>query len=186
MSLEFPVSTGSTFSFNLEPLYALIDPAQSKVNVLSTKIEVVLRKQVSGQKWGSLEGSALATSKPISTPMAQIPQASTAPSYPTSSKHGVKNWDKLATDLTKKKEKKSASKEKDGANAEAGSDSDADSEFGGGDAVDSFFKKLYAGSDPDTQRAMMKSYYESQGTALSTNWDEVGKDKVAVHPPSSD
>jgi hypothetical protein len=155
----------------------------------------VLRKQVPGQKWGSLEGSATATNKPvISTPMTQTSQASSGPSYPTSSKHGVKNWDKVATDLTKKtkektkeeKGKKSASKDKDGADQEAGSDSDADSEYGGGDAVDSFFKKLYANADPDTQRAMMKSYYESQGTALSTNWDEVGKDKVAVHPPSSD
>jgi hypothetical protein len=185
------MSTGSTFSFTLEPLFALIDPAQSKVNVLSTKIEVVLRKQVPGQKWGSLEGSALATNKPISAPMTQIPQASSGPSYPTSSKHGVKNWDKLASDLTKKKEKtkdekdkKSASK--DSADQEAGSDSDVDSDYGGGDAVDGFFKKLYANSDPDTQRAMMKSYYESQGTALSTNWDEVGKGKVDVHPPSSD
>jgi hypothetical protein len=31
---------------------------------------------------------------------------------------------------------------------------------------------------------MMKSYLESEGTALSTNWDEVGKEKVAIHPPS--
>lgn len=158
------------------------------MNVLSTKIEVTLRKKVPGQKWSALEGSTTATTKPAPVSMTQIPQASSVPSYPTSSKHGVKNWDKLATDLTKKKEKskdgKSASKDKDGAGE--GDDSDVDSEYGGGDAVDSFFKKLYANSDPDTQRAMMKSYYESQGTALSTNWDEVGKEKVAVHPPSSD
>ena len=53
-----------------------------------------------------------------------------------------------------------------------------DSDDEGGDAVDSFFKKLYKGSDPDTRRAMMKSYQESNGTALSTNWEEVGKKRV--------
>ncbi|KAH8702271.1 hypothetical protein BGW36DRAFT_315046 [Talaromyces proteolyticus] len=189
LSLEFPLSTGSTFAFNLDPFYSSIDPAQSKVNVLSTKIEITLRKKTPGQKWGALEGTATDT-KPIITPSIQ-PSQSTAPSYPTSSKHGVKNWDKLATDLTKKKDKKSEAKKPED-NAGSGGDDDdddaesIDSEYGGGDAVDSFFKKLYANADPDTRRAMMKSYQESQGTSLSTNWDEVGKKTVPVHPPSSD
>jgi suppressor of G2 allele of SKP1 len=30
---------------------------------------------------------------------------------------------------------------------------------------------------------MMKSFSESNGTALSTNWDEVGKKRVEVTPP---
>jgi suppressor of G2 allele of SKP1 len=30
---------------------------------------------------------------------------------------------------------------------------------------------------------MMKSYIESNGTALSTNWSEVGKGKVETSPP---
>jgi len=33
---------------------------------------------------------------------------------------------------------------------------------------------------------MVKSYYESEGTALSTNWSEVGKGKVEARPPSDD
>lgn len=36
-----------------------------------------------------------------------------------------------------------------------------------------FFQHLFAGADDDTRRAMMKSYVESNGTSLSTNWDEV-------------
>jgi suppressor of G2 allele of SKP1 len=31
---------------------------------------------------------------------------------------------------------------------------------------------------------MMKSYSESGGTTLSTNWDEVKKEKVTVKPPA--
>jgi suppressor of G2 allele of SKP1 len=49
--------------------------------------------------------------------------------------------------------------------------------------VDDFFKKLYADADDDTRKAMMKSYQESGGTALSTNWSEVKKGKVETKPP---
>jgi suppressor of G2 allele of SKP1 len=109
---------------------------------------------------------------------------SSAPAYPTSSRQGVKNWDKVASDLTSKK-KKDKGKATEGDERSAESDVESiDSDYGSGDPVDGFFKKLYANADEDTRRAMMKSYYESQGTALSTNWDEVGKETVAVHPPS--
>ena len=37
-----------------------------------------------------------------------------------------------------------------------------------------FFKKLFADADEDTKRAMMKSYQESGGKSLSTNWGDVG------------
>lgn len=33
--------------------------------------------------------------------------------------------------------------------------------------VNSFFKKLYAGADPDAQRAMLKSFQESGGVSQS-------------------
>ncbi|EED18055.1 SGT1 and CS domain protein [Talaromyces stipitatus ATCC 10500] len=203
LSLEFPLPSGSTYSFTLDPLYAPIDTTQSKVNVLSTKIEITLCKRTPGQKWGALECSATApvlsnpantvtvnstAAVPITQTPTQINNNTGGPAYPTSSKHGVKNWDKLADDLTAKKKKKDEKKKSGEApNGEEDDDDDTasiDSDFGGGDAVDSFFKKLYAGSDPDTRRAMVKSFYESQGTALSTNWDEVGKEKVPVHPPS--
>jgi hypothetical protein len=49
--------------------------------------------------------------------------------------------------------------------------------------VNYFFKKLYKGATPEQQRAMMKSFTESNGTSLSTNWDEVKSGKVATIPP---
>jgi len=49
--------------------------------------------------------------------------------------------------------------------------------------MNDFFMKLYKNADPDTKRAMMKSYQESNGTALSTNWEEVKKGPVETKPP---
>lgn len=181
---------------------------------MSTKIELVLRKQVPGQKWNALEAvstdiklsdrqAAVSGSTPAVTSSSSTPAAATttssAPAYPTSSRHGAKDWDKLATTLTQKKKskssdskgKKAAAKEGDkDEDEDAGNESDGaesvDSDYGGGDPVDAFFKKLYANADPDTRRAMIKSYTESQGTALSTNWTEVKKGKVEARPPSDD
>jgi suppressor of G2 allele of SKP1 len=39
---------------------------------------------------------------------------------------------------------------------------------------------------PDAQRAMMKSIVESQGTVLSTNWEDVGSRRVAPQPPKDE
>ncbi|KAK2740670.1 hypothetical protein FQN55_008724 [Onygenales sp. PD_40] len=202
LSVSFPLATGSDYSFNLDPLFASIDPATSKATVMSTKIEIILRKQQPGQKWGGLEGSArptTTTDKDTTTPDATITPstipapkpAAGAPSYPTSSRTGAKDWDKVASSLTKKKKKDSAKgKENQPKDSAAGGEDEGmesdNSDYGSGDPVDSFFKKLYANADPDTRRAMVKSYYESEGTALSTNWTEVGKGKVEVKPPSDD
>jgi len=97
--------------------------------------------------------------------------------YPSSSKTGTKDWDKLARDLSAKSKDKGKGK---GANNGTEPEYDSDD---GGDPVNTFFKKLYKDADEDTRRAMMKSYIESNGTALSTNWSEVGKAQVETSPP---
>lgn len=157
---------------------------------MSTKIEISLRKQTPGQKWNALEASAadvkLADRQAATD---SKPTTDKGPSYPTSSRHGAKDWDKVASSLSEKKKSKSKKdKKKEGGKDDAGDESDGaesvDSDIGGGDPVDSFFKKLYANADPDTRRAMVKSYVESQGTSLSTNWGEVSQGKVEARPPS--
>lgn len=86
-------------------------------------------------------------------------QEKAGPAYPTSSRAGPKNWDKVV-DLEDKDEDEDEGKD-----------------------VNDFFKKLYKDATPEQQRAMMKSFTESNGTSLSTNWDEVGKGEVKTVPP---
>ncbi|KAL4894612.1 hypothetical protein BDV59DRAFT_175796 [Aspergillus ambiguus] len=191
VSLQFPLPSGADYDFTLDPLFAPIDTSLSKVSVMSTKIEINLRKQASGQKWSSLEGT-LSDVKLAdrSAAVGLAPASGTAPAYPSSSRTGAKDWDKVASTLTKKKSKDkkksqdNSESKADGSGDESDGAESVDSDYGGGDPVDGFFKKLYANADPDTRRAMVKSYVESQGTSLSTNWNEVSQGKVEARPPS--
>ena len=176
--------------YSVEPLYADVDPSQSSFKVMSTKIEVVLRTAQPGIKWHSLEArdGDVTSTQPSTLSSTSKPTAPSqaGPAYPTSSRTGPKNWDKLATDLTTKKKKDDSVKDgKIAKSADAEEDDyDYDAADNGGDEVNSFFQKLYSGADPDTRRAMMKSYSESNGTALSTNWEEVSKKTVETTPPT--
>ncbi|RPD82506.1 SGS-domain-containing protein [Lentinus tigrinus ALCF2SS1-7] len=141
----------------LEPLKGQIDPAKSDYTVGKVKVEVRLIKMAQG-RWGALVGDA-------PDPLSSFP-TSAAPTTTKVRKH--KNWDGITKEIL---------------NQEKGVTSDQDPNAGGDAAVNEFFQKLYADADEDTRRAMMKSYSESGGTTLSTNWDEVKKGTVEVKPP---
>uniref|UniRef100_A0A1I7VH38 SGS domain-containing protein n=1 Tax=Loa loa TaxID=7209 RepID=A0A1I7VH38_LOALO len=49
--------------------------------------------------------------------------------------------------------------------------------------VNVLFQKLYKDADDDTRKAMVKSYTESGGTVLSTNWKEISKKRTEIRPP---
>lgn len=72
-----------------------------------------------------------------------------------------KDWDKLAKEVEKTEEQ----------------------ERQGEAALQALFQKIYSDSSEETRRAMNKSFMESGGTVLSTNWNEVGKEQVEVKPP---
>ncbi|KAI4201339.1 MAG: hypothetical protein LQ346_002187 [Caloplaca aetnensis] len=185
VAISFPLQSGSDYDFSLDPLYAKVDAAASIAKVMSTKVEFTLRKASPGEMWPNLESDSPVadgakeeddgTSGEVMRAVLADRPANPGPAYPTSSKSGPKDWDKVAKELTKK-----SKNEKEG---EKGGDDAAEDDFEGADPVNGFFQSLYSRADPDTKRAMMKSYQESNGTALSTNWSEVGKGKVETQPP---
>ena len=156
--MTFPLPTGSDFTFTLDPLFNTIAPESSSYEILSTKLSVKLQKSTRGWKWPALENT---TSTVNSPPTA----AATAIAYPTSSRTGVKNWDALEREAIK--------------DAETWEKPDGDA------AANALFKELYKNATPEVRRAMEKSYVESNGTALSTNWEEVSKGHVETKPPDS-
>jgi len=77
--------------------------------------------------------------------------------YPTSSKK-KKNWDQVASQIEEDK-------------------------LEGEQALNKVFQDIYGNGSEEQRRAMIKSFVESGGTVLSTNWDEVGKGEVKGTPP---
>lgn len=59
-----------------------------------------------------------------------------------------------------------------------------DPNVSGDSTLNEFFQNLFTNADEDTKKAMMKSFQESGGTALSTNWEDVKKAPVPIKPPS--
>lgn len=53
-----------------------------------------------------------------------------------------------------------------------------------GEAVlNALFHKIYSEGSDEVKKAMNKSFMESGGTELNTNWDAVSKGKVSIKPP---
>lgn len=80
-----------------------------------------------------------------------------------------KDWDGITSEILSKDKTKTTTE---------------DPNAGGDIATNEFFQQLYTNADDDTRRAIIKSYQESNGTVLSTNWSEVGKGKVETKPPT--
>jgi len=143
----------------LEPLKGQIDPSASEFTIGKIKVEIRLAKMNPG-RWGGLVGDS------------PDPLANSAAATSSSSASKVnlkKNWEGITTEILSNEKEKTT---------------EEDPNVGGDSTLNSFFQKIFGDADEDTKRAMMKSYQESGGTTLSTNWDEVKKSRVEVKPPA--
>lgn len=153
-------TTGSEYILNIDPLFSPVDPSSCSYKVFSTKIEIILHKAQPGLGWVQLQGGA--QNQAVTS---AITQSQTEAKKPTRSK-----WDTFDPDADD-----NTTTTASGGGGGGGDGSEAD--------INKFFQKLYADADQDTKRAMMKSYQESGGTALSTDWSKVGKEQIKIHPP---
>lgn len=143
-----------------EELYQPISVADSKWDIWATQVNIKLRKGDPSIVWPSLAH----TETPAVQGGASIVDVTAAPptSYPSSHRKAQHDWNKLEADV--------AQEEKD-------------EKLDGDAGLQKFFSQLYAGADEDTRRAMNKSFQESGGTSLSTNWKEVAKQDFECKPP---
>lgn len=152
LSALVKLPSGDDYSLKLRLLHPII-PEQSTFKVLSTKIEIKMKKP-EAVRWEKLEGQGdVPNPKPFIADVKNL--------YPSSS-HYTRNWDKLVGEI--KEEEKNEKLEGDA-------------------ALNKLFQQIYSDGSDEVKRAMNKSFMESGGTVLSTNWSDVGKRKVEINPP---
>ncbi|KFV63109.1 Suppressor of G2 allele of SKP1, partial [Dryobates pubescens] len=152
MNASVRLPAGEDYNLKLVLRHSIV-PEQSTFKVLSTKIEIKMKKP-EAVRWEKLEGQGDSPKLKQFTPDTQH-------LYPSSS-HYTRNWDKLVVEI--KEEEKNEKLEGDA-------------------ALNKLFQQIYSDGTDEVKRAMNKSFMESGGTVLSTNWSDVGKRKVEVNPP---
>ncbi|XP_077869961.1 protein SGT1 homolog isoform X2 [Saccoglossus kowalevskii] len=148
--------SGNDYTLHLNLAHPII-AEKSITRVFATKIELKLKK-ADGLRWTSLEGEAGVKLKQMTK---AVEASSVTKKYPSSSHHST-DWDKLARDV--EEEEKNEKPEGDA-------------------ALNKLFQQIYRDGNDEVRKAMNKSFMESGGTVLSTNWNEVGEKKVGVKPP---
>ncbi|XAO27245.1 hypothetical protein I312_106089 [Cryptococcus bacillisporus CA1280] len=160
----------------LRPLASTLSPG-STYRVLGTKIELKLLK-AGGVTWPSLLAEE---GKGAIVPQQQAPDAETSRSATGYGSTSGSKADAVTGDAIgqEKKKKKNWDKIEDDDEEPDPSDPNA----GGDAALQKFFAQIYGNADEDTKRAMIKSFTESGGTTLSTDWSSIGKQTTPVRPP---
>ena len=154
LCVTIKLDTGSEFVLDFE-LADKIVIAESSFELLSTKIEIKMKKSKVA-RWKTLENTGEGATQVWDSQL-DASQPNPASLYPSS--RGAKNWDAIAK-------------------------SDEEDKLSGDHALNNLFRTIYKDASEEQRRAMMKSYVESNGTVLSTNWEEVGAGEVKGQAPA--
>ncbi|EPY25535.1 suppressor of G2 allele of SKP1 [Strigomonas culicis] len=146
-------ANGREYNYTANPLYGTLSDSAAEVSVRPMKVEVTVRKSTAHQ-WPSVEGEGQQEDVAV-PPAGNLPTSASELVYPNSR---GKNWNSIKIDEEDEKPQGEA-------------------------ALNQLFKQIYGDGTDEQRRAMVKSFVESGGTVLSTNWEDVGKKKVEVQPP---
>ncbi|XP_029188387.2 protein SGT1 homolog A-like [Acropora millepora] len=158
LSVTVKLPSGSEFVLDLDLSHTIV-PAQCKTVIMSTKIELKMKK-AEAIRWSSLEAEDEIQPKPPTKndKSSDLPDVHKYPS----SRHVGKDWDKVAAQIAKEEK---------------------DEKLEGDAALNQLFQQIYGDGSEEVRKAMNKSFVESGGTVLSTNWDEVKRGHVDCKPP---
>ena len=147
VSAKIPGSD-SEYSLELELAHPVL-PAQSGYKVMSTKVEIKLKK-ATGVRWSALKRDCSAP-----TPgLASAPSSSSKGPYSSG-----RDWSAIANNLDIKEE---------------------EGELTQGAGALKALQCIYANASEDVKKAMNKSFQESGGKVLSTNWADIRGKKTEV------
>ncbi|CAG9573231.1 phosphatase-like protein [Leishmania major strain Friedlin] len=150
---------GREYSCCYDPLFAELTGDAASISVRPMKIEVSVVKAQPYQ-WPALERKASAADAVVAptggAPEIALPATAKDLKYPNSK---GKDWSALKLEV------------------------EEDAKPEGEAALNKLFQQIYGDGSDEQRRAMIKSFTESGGTVLSTNWDDVKKKKVEAQPP---
>ena len=150
---------GHAYHLHLDLLHPVLADTSSW-RVTPSKIEIKLRK-AEAHRWAALEGTGEAPSLRPAGGAAATTGGLPSP-YARPPAASARDWDAIAADLRRQEEQEKPE---------------------GEEALNSLFQKIYADGSDDVKKAMAKSFTESGGTVLSTNWKDIGKKKTEIKSP---
>jgi len=131
-----------------------IVPQNSFIVVLKNKVEIRMEKEDSGDFWEVLD---LDTKAKYAKNGQQVKSFWKIPENDEAKEIDYQNWEELAAERERDIEK------------ERLQDWDAD------DAIHRLFQDIYSHADEEKQKAMVKSFMDSRGKSMTTNWKNANK-----------